>query len=375
MIYRLLSHLDETQFELFLLTQEEDELSRRLRLKDGVQVDIIPPRGLLKHYDNRLLDVPFHRKVGLGGRILQYNVDARKYLRSADIIWCENVRDMTVLSPYILLSRTPVIWNVGLGETGSGFVDYLQRLALVLSDYVFIESEEQAERVFGERFNTYRDKFVIFHKGIDTEKFDPERVDTYSAINRTPIENPAIGTAATITPRKGLEDLIKALPYILKVQPAANLYIAGGLSNELHEEYKSELTDLAKELEIEDSVYFLGWVDEMPEFLAGLDVFVLPSYNEGISGAVREALAMKTPVVSSDVGGMSDVVIEDETGFLIHPGDVDELASAVIGLLEDQDLRSKMGKNGRELIVTEFSIEGFVGEYRDLLTRVYHDNY
>ena len=367
MLYRLLTGLDKDRFEPIVLTQAEDELARRLN-EEGIRVEIVPPKGVLRKYDQRMLNLPLHRKATLGGRILQYNVDSYPVLRDADIVWCENTRSIVTLLPFGAISDTPIIWNVGLGQRPTGIMKYLQSFSFRVANQLFIESEEQAKRIFPDYYETNRTKFTVFKKGIDTDKFSVSKKNNTSF--NTKMDSPAIGTAATLSPRKGLDDLIRAFQIVHDQNPEVNLYIAGDTSNEIHISYKAELNQLVNQFELEDSVHFLGWVDNMPNYLAELDIFVLTSYNEGISGAVREAMAMELPVVCSNVGGMSDLITHEETGLLVTPGDVNDISNSISHLLSDTGLQKELGKKGRDIVIHSHSLNSYLDDYEEFLINI-----
>ncbi len=118
-----------------------------------------------------------------------------------------------------------------------------------------------------------------------------------------------------------------------------------------------------------ERVRFPGWVygEEKTEMLRSADVFLLPSYAEGMPMAVLDALGAALPVVSTKVGGIPPIVREGENGFLCAPGDTQSLADAIVRLLQDEPLRRRMGEAGRNLLETEYSLEKHI----DRLLTVY----
>lgn len=365
MLLRLLDSIDKHRFKPTILTQTENELCERARERD-IEVAVVPFRGSLDTYNRTLLSNPLLQFPALF-RIAQFNRDAKPCLDRADVIWCQNMRAVLTLFPYLNLSRTPAIWNIGLGIEDDGIVKKLQWISLRTVDHVFIESKEQAKHVFGEnRFKHHKDKFTIFHKGIDTNKFDPTRFQPPNDIIR-------IGTAASLTPRKGLRYLIEALPAVLERQRNVVLRIAGEAPDG-HKAHKQELRSKVHELGIEECVEFMGWVDDMPQFLSALDVFVLPSLNEGIPGAVREAMAMKVPVIATNVGGTADIVIDGETGYLIPPKDSQAIADRIIQILSDERTAQQMSERGYKRIQDKFSLKAYVEDYERFLSNI-HSRY
>ena len=362
MLFRLLKSLDRDIFNPIILSQYKDELCKRAE-RIGISVKIVPFQGVLDTYNRRLLSVSLIEAMQLGVRVGQFNAEIWQLLRGSDVVWCKNLRALLTLTPYALFSQTPIIWNIGLGLESDGKIEYLNSLALQLADEIFIESLIQAKSIFTEnQFQKYENKFTVFHKGIDTKRFSPENVESeqYSTFR--------VGTAASLTPRKGLEHFIDAATKINDaVSTEIEFLIAGEPSAAEDEEYVQSLQDRVKQAGLENNVQFLGWINEMPEYLESLDVFVLPSLNEGIPGVVREALAMEIPVVATDVGGTPEAVLDGETGLLVPPKDSAAIANCVIQLLLDSHERRRMGKKGRQHIISEFSMQGYTEQYHEFL--------
>ncbi|WP_331234215.1 glycosyltransferase family 4 protein [Natronorarus salvus] len=364
MLLRLLKNLDTERFDPIVLAQYEDEFCKRAQ-RHKIPVRIVPFRGILDSYNKSLLDQPTYKLPLLGLRIGQFVLSARSLLSSADVIWCQNIRALLTILPYVLFSRTPTIWNIGLGERSTGLMRRLNSIALFASDYVFIESEAQAMDVFSDRqLSRYKEKFVIFYKGIDTEEFKPSSDDANGS------EVFRVGTAALLVPRKGLDQFIDCAEQIIERRSDVHFYIAGDTPRDGDSTYERRLRRRVKGAGIEDRVHFLGWVEEMPAYLNSLDLFVLPSHNEGIPGSVREALSTGLPVVATDVGGTSEVVINGKTGILVQPGETSELVEAVTHILENREVRKEMGARGRDHVTKSFSLKGYVDRYEMFLQRI-----
>ena len=364
MLLRLLQGLNKERFDITLISQRDDELCRHAS-ELGLNIKIIPYPGVLDMYGGGLWGLPTYQKAVVGARLLQYNWRFSRQIETPDVIWCAGTRPFMMLLPYLQFTNATSIWNVGLMHQSRGTMKRINGLCLRTADHVFIESEEQARRNLTEsQFDTYQDKVTVFHKGIDVDHFDPNRFKQSNS------EYFRVGTAALINPRKGLEDFIDAAALVLNERSDVQFTIAGDPARENDVEYKAELERLVAEHGIEDSVEFLGWVEDMPAYLHTLDVFVLPSLNEGIPGAIREALAMEVPVVATDVGGTPEAVIPGKTGFLVEPKDADQIAERIVQLLRDQSLRKDLGKRGRSHMIENFSIESYVRHYEDFIQEV-----
>ncbi len=113
-------------------------------------------------------------------------------------------------------------------------------------------------------------------------------------------------------------------------------------------------------------VVVTSWETEIDQALAGLDIVVLTSNNEGTPVSLIEAQSALLPVVSTNVGGVEDIVIHGETGFITEVGDVTSFANYVIELIEDAELRKKMGKSGYENVISRYSKQRLINDMRSL---------
>lgn len=361
MLLRLLNSMDRDKFVPILISQKEDAVTNTAR-DQGIFVKIIPFRGILNTYNKNLISLNPGVFIPTIIRLLQFNTKVKPILDQVDIIWCQNLRAVLTLVPSIINSRNSVLWNIGLGMESTGVVKYLNSVALEVVDHVYIESKHQAKSIFtGSQYKRHKDKFHVFHKGIDIDKFNPD------VSNKQRNKKYRVGTAGTFTPRKGFEDFILIANEILKSRSDVEFLIAGEAPNAQNQMYENKILDIVDNFELNGRVKHLGWVENMPNYYNELDVFVLPSRNEGISGAVREAMAMKVPVVITCVGGHKDLVENKRTGYLVEPGDTDQMVRHIESLLDDPHLRMQMGKNARELIKNEFSLQNYVRKYEELL--------
>ncbi|WP_256393053.1 glycosyltransferase family 4 protein [Natronoarchaeum rubrum] len=361
MLWRLLQRIDRDKFDPVVLTQRKDKLSDQAE-NASVDVEIVPFKGILDSYNKTLLQMSTFNQAKASMRLLQFNLEAFSVLSEADVIWCHNIRALFTISPYAILSQTPVIWNIGLGLESDGVLTYLNEIGLWLADVVFMEYEEQAEQVFTERqYSKFDDEFVFFHKGIDVSSYSPTRSPSPGT------DTTVIGTAAVLSERKGLQYLIDAVATLQKNGKDIELRIAGESPDNSENEYEQKLRTQIQKNDLGDSIRLLGWVEDMPSFFDELDVFVLPSFGEGIPGAVREALAMERPVVATDVGGTSEVVQDGQTGILVEPGNANAIADAVERIVDEPERAVEMGQSGHELIVREHSVDSYVERYESLL--------
>jgi len=123
------------------------------------------------------------------------------------------------------------------------------------------------------------------------------------------------------------------------------------------------LLNKSRELHIEDSVLFPGDVADVRPYLQQSDVFVLPSWTEGLSNALLEAMACGLPVIVSNVGGNKEVITHKENGLLFNPGDPKNLANLMVEIVSNIELRQKIGHNARETIENEYDLNVIADHY------------
>jgi glycosyltransferase involved in cell wall biosynthesis len=110
----------------------------------------------------------------------------------------------------------------------------------------------------------------------------------------------------------------------------------------------------------------LGLRDDIPQFLQSIDVFVLPSLSEGLPLSVLEAMAAGKPVIATNVGGVSEVVQDQRTGFVVPPKDPETMANRILQVMADQAMAERLGRAGREKVERDFSLDTMTQQYEAL---------
>lgn len=168
---------------------------------------------------------------------------------------------------------------------------------------------------------------------------------------------------STLMKEKGTLDLLKAMPAVKRQIPDVRVVFAGEWYRSSDQERAEELV---RELCLESQVEFVGSVapPRKYEALRAADVFVLPSYNEGQPFALLEAMSASLPVVTTNVGGVMDTVVDGANGFLVQPGDITGIAERICEVLKDEVLRLRLGEASRQRFVEELSFERFAERMR-----------
>ena len=224
-------------------------------------------------------------------------------------------------------------------------------------------------RLLIERGFRRNDTFAIYN-GIDFGRSIPatDRAAFYKRVGAG-VEpgDVVIGAAARLDPVKDLATLVRAVAEARKSAPNLRLVIAGEGAE------RPNLTALAEELGMSDSLTLCGWLDDMDEFYGSIDINALTSLSETFPYAITEGAAHRLPTVSTRVGGIPKLIIDGETGYLVDVGDYKTLGERIARLALDGALRSALGAALFEKASREYSIDATCREqievYRQILER------
>jgi N-acetyl-alpha-D-glucosaminyl L-malate synthase BshA len=164
-------------------------------------------------------------------------------------------------------------------------------------------------------------------------------------------------------PVKRVMDVIGIFERVMRKVPSRLVLVGDGPDRGKVEQY-------CRENRICGAISFIGSLPLIEEVLVGADVFLLPSESESFGLAALEAMSCEVPVIATQAGGLPEVVVDGETGFLCPVGDVDAMAAAALRLLSDEDLRRRFGAASRRRAVEEFSQDAVVRRYREIYQRV-----
>jgi len=202
-----------------------------------------------------------------------------------------------------------------------------------------------------------RDRIIDCPFGVDATRFAPEPLP----------HEPIIGVCSILSPRKGIDTLIAAMPRIRASVPKARIRIAGPDPLEL----RGELEALAEVHGVADAVTFLGGIDpsDVADFYAGCRIVVQPSHGEPFGMSVLEAMSCGRPVVATGQGGPVDTIEDHRTGRLVVPGSVNALADAVISVFCEPRGAERLGTAARARIEQRFElgliVDTIEASYRD----------
>ena len=256
--------------------------------------------------------------------------------------------------PVILSALHSTGWPDGVGR--------LNRLLTGITDgFIAVAKQHARYQVEQERFPEH--KVFLIPNGIDTDRFivDDEARAQWRKKLDIPTDAPTVGIVAALRPEKNHDLFLRAAKLTFQKNPKAHFVIAGDGPE------RNRLEALAKTLNLESNIHFIGSTQDIPGVLSMLDVFSLTSHNEASPVSIMEALSCQRPVVSTDVGSIDESVLEDKTGYLVLPGDADKLAEHWTQLFDDEKLRNRLGKTGREHVIENCSLQSMTNGYTHLI--------
>ncbi len=238
---------------------------------------------------------------------------------------------------------------------------FLERLTSPLVDQ-FVAVSDSIRIYIIEKGHIYASKIVTIRNGIK-----------FSETNIKPIERAEfdlnqdvaiIGAVARLAKEKGHQYLLNAARIVVREYPNVHFLIVGDGPQ------RYELIKLALSMGLKRYVTFTGYRRDVLSILSLFDIFAVGTVWEGLSMVILEAMGMAKPVVTTNVGGNSEVVVDGVTGFLVPPRDPEALADRILTLLKDENLRKQMGAAGRRRIEEKFTMEKMVSEIESLYEKL-----
>lgn len=217
------------------------------------------------------------------------------------------------------------------------------------------------------------EKIKVIYNGINTVPFEQSRREEEGAEPKICLDFikkdgvTLVGTIARLAPQKGLSHFIRAAALLAPRFPQLKFVVIGDGP------VKKFLERMVHKMDLKGRVFFTGYMEDIPSVMSKLDVFVLPSYKEGLSITLLEALAAARPVVASRTGGIPEIIMHNKTGKLIMPGDSRALAEAVEYFLLNPDEAKRMASAGqartKEIFSRDEMLKSTEEIYRELVCK------
>ena len=278
------------------------------------------------------------------------------------------------LDEWRLVEEQSITGEKGHRSAQIKFLGYLENFVIRKADAVIAVTQGIEDYLINHEVD--KNKVWVIENGANTELFKPIRDNNIpkGLKNRLHVNDDenVVVFVGNLAPWQGVEYLLRAVPSIVEENPKTKFLIVGdGIM-------KEKLESLTKELNIRRNVIFTGTVpyENVPEYINIADVCVAPfihTRNEstGLSPLkLYEYLACEKPVVASNIKGVGDLLESSNSGIPVIPDNPNELAKAIIKLLNDKQLREQMGKNGREMVVSNYSWENTAKKTMEVLESI-----
>ncbi len=271
-----------------------------------------------------------------------------------------------------LITKRKIVWHLMSSLYPRIAVMILMPFIVRISDRIIVISEKLGEFYVGKRLRKIRNLSIIYEP-VDVERFDIVNVleeDIKCLKEEFKIETDCyiVGCIGNISPIKGYEYLIESANIVRKKLSNNIKFIIVGDISHLQNDYYSKLTSMINSLDLNNHVIFTNKRSDIPQMLAMFDILVSSSIAEGTPLVILEAMSMKRPVCATDVGGIREQIYD--CGILITPRDINEMADAIIFLINNHNERIEIGKKGREKVEKIFSLDECVNKHKGLYENI-----
>lgn len=239
----------------------------------------------------------------------------------------------------------------------------IERFFSIFTDRIILVSEKVMDEIVNKLKVARSNKCTVVRLGLDLDKFlnDGSAPGSFRKSIGASDETLLVGIVGRLVPIKNHKMFLDVVKKLRSSRPDLDvkfLVIGDG-------ELRVPLQKYVRQLGLSGSVDFTGWVKDLSGVYRDLDVVALTSLNEGTPVSIIEALACARPVIATDVGGVKDLITDEENGYLVETNDADEFASRLLDLLNDKEKRAAFGRRGREAVRAKYSSQRLV---RDITT-------
>jgi glycosyltransferase involved in cell wall biosynthesis len=244
------------------------------------------------------------------------------------------------------------------GSAALGIYNHLDHLALKRFNALAAVSDSVAQRLVDSGVSVRKIKTIA--NGIDVEPFERAKALPPLAFDG----NRVVGMVARLDLQKGFEYLLRAVRELSNAFSSLKLVIVGEGPD------RKAIEDMIRQYSLQSNVILAGQQSDMPGVYATIDIFVLPSLNEGLPMTVLEAMAASKPVIATRVGAIPSVIKDGENGLLVEARDADGLRNAIARLLTDPDLCRRIGAAGHDWVSLNYTSEIMSLKYRQMYEEV-----
>lgn len=356
-IYQLAHKLVQQNVKVYIVTPT-DENALPYEIMDGIYVHRFQYMPSTRYqrltYHNGGIPVALHQSWLAWFQIIPFILAflrmAWRVGRYCDIFHAHWTLAGLVAVPIAKLQRKPIVltaWGADINLVRGPLLKILNRALLANMNSITAVSEDLKRKII--ELGLPERQISILPNAVDEQSYIPMPQKNVRNNLNLPKDNPIILFVGSLIERKGLSDLISAMPDVLQGQPQAKLYIVGNGYLE------PSLRQQAETLNLEQAICFVSAQPptNIPLWMNAADIFVLPSYSEGRPTVILEAFACETVVVASNIGGNCELVIPGKTGLLAQMKNPTDFAEKLLILLNNVQQRQIMAKQTRQFIIEQ----------------------
>lgn len=374
-LQNLILNLDKEQFEPVVIFGADGPMAQRLR-DAAIEVHILPLDSRVAETRKDSLKGNSLLRIGTALQSIRYTFRLARFLRArkADLLHTNSLKADILGGVAAHMASIPVIWHVRdriADDYLPGFASRVFRLCCrVMPDYIIANSKATMEtlstgsavRSAVVHSGSTSRQLKVVHDGISDFAHPPRLLET---------KNPIIGLVGRISPWKGQHIFINAAAEVVKLYPGAQFQMIGSAMFG-EEAYEAEVKKLVTELGLDDNIVFAGFCEDVFDKINALDILVHASTTgEPFGQVVVEGMVAGKPVVATRGGGVLEIVVEGETGYLVPMDDASAMAEAVIKLLMNPGAAHRMGLRGRARVLQRFTIDITTHKIQDIYSEFF----
>ena len=349
----LISHLDKKRYNLSLITAYDG-----LLIKDALSIK------KLKLIRSRFLERPINPLKDFFALFQIY-----RFIRNnkIDIVHTHSSKAGMLGRWAARLAHVKVIVHTVHGWSFNEYqnpiwrwiIIWLERITSLITDQLIVVSAFDLQKGLDNHIG-YRDKYKLIRYGINYQEFNKQDRSLREDLGIDP-DDLVVGMVSCFKPQKSPQDFIK-LAFLLNNPQISNgvkfILVGDGV-------LRNQIEKLISKLDLRHRVILTGWREDISRILSAIDIFVLTSLWEGLPVSVLEAMAASRPVLATNTGGIAEVIFEGRTGFLVFPRNIKEMSEKLTCLLEDANLREKIGQHARDSLNSNFSLGSMLRNTED----------
>jgi len=342
-VLNLNNGLDHSRYESVLVTGMEEPHEGTLKdlaASRGVHMEVIPEMGREVHWRKDIVTI---------GKLLKLMRQYRPH-----IVHTHTAKAGLVGRIAARLAGVPIVCHTFHGHVFKGYFNpvktkvfiQLEKFGAFLSDRIITLSEGLRDEIINLGISR-TNHFAVIPLGFDLSPF--ARQSRYHGEFRRELgitsQERLVGAVGRLTKIKNLPLLLNAIQRIHQVDPHLHLVLVGD------GELRQELEDYVRHLGIRPVVHFTGWRRDLPFIYSDLEAVIISSDNEGTPVCLIEAMAAKCPVVATRVGGVENLIADEQTGRLVPPGEVESLAQGILRTFQEPQKTRTMAEKGQAAIL------------------------